>query len=208
MLTSIMFISCDDHIDVIDTSTKIGNILCTDGQIVTINECERQGKQPIAVVFYMNDGTKDIPGRGYAVYLHEVSPMAYADSLGVRQGTSTDVMAYNGNQNTYSLQASTTVKSPLGKSVFSIWHYGQSAFIPSVAEMQLLYAARQTINPYIIRCGGTPLTDFSEDTWLWTSTAVEGQDLAKAWLFSIDTGARMETPKDESHKSRPIITIY
>ncbi|MEE1080604.1 MAG: DUF1566 domain-containing protein, partial [Bacteroidales bacterium] len=42
----------------------------------------------------------------------------------------------------------------------------------------------------------------------WSSTEVSGQESAKAWLFSLASGALQETPKVESHKIRPIITLY
>ncbi|KAA5304427.1 DUF1566 domain-containing protein, partial [Phocaeicola dorei] len=36
---------------------------------------------------------------------------------------------------------------------------------------------------------------------------VEGQATAKAWLYSLGSGAIQETPKWQPHKARPIITI-
>ena len=81
--------------------------------------------------------------------------------------------------------------SPLAKSVFDLWRYGQSAYIPSVAQMRLLHVSKQYVNPIIKKCGGEPLPDEAGECWYWTSTEVEGQ----------------ETPKDQAHKSRPIITI-
>lgn len=40
------------------------------------------------------------------------------------------------------------------EAVFALWKYGQSAYVPSVAQMRLLYAARGIINPVIEKCGG------------------------------------------------------
>jgi hypothetical protein len=36
---------------------------------------------------------------------------------------------------------------------------------------------------------------------------VEGQQTAKAWLYSMSSGAMQETPKIQAHRVRPIITI-
>ena len=73
--------------------------------------------------------------------------------------------------------------------------------------MRLLYHAKDIINPYILKCGGTPIPDEDDDCWYWTSTEVEGQATAKAWLYSLGSGAIQETPKWQPHKARPIITI-
>lgn len=96
----------------------------------------------------------------------------------------------------------------MADAVFSIWRYGQSAYVPSVAQMQLMYASKEYVNDCLKKCGGTPLSDSPDDCWYWTSTEVSGQETAKAWLYSIVTGARQETPKDEIHKVRPVVTIY
>lgn len=92
--------------------------------------------------------------------------------------------------------------------VFDMWRYGQSAYVPSVAQMRLLYAAKEYVNPYIEACGGDPLPDDTDDCWYWTSTEVSGQETAKAWLFSMGSGAMQETPKLQAHKVRPIVTLY
>lgn len=99
------------------------------------------------------------------------------------------------------------VGSPLANSVFAIWVYGQSAYIPSVAQMRLLYAAKDIVNPYIVKCGGDPIPDNPDDCWYWTSTEVQDQDLVKAWLYSLSSGAMQETPKNASHKARAIISL-
>ena len=149
----------------------------------------------------------DIEGNGYAVYLWDIDPVAFADSLNVSQGTSADLTAYDGNTNTFSIYSTSDTSSPLADKVFDIWQYGQSAYIPSVAQMRLLYSAKSTVNPIIEECDGTPLPDTPDDCWYWTSTEVSGQQTAKAWLYSIGSGAMQETPKTQAHKARPIITL-
>ncbi len=84
---------------------------------------------------------------------------------------------------------------------------GQSAYVPSVAEMRLLYTMREIVNPVIEQCGGEPLPLDENDCWYWTSTEVEKQQTAKAWLYSMGSGAMQETPKVQAHRVRPIITI-
>ena len=149
----------------------------------------------------------DVEGDGYAVYLWDIAPEAFADSLGIEQGTSADIAAYDGNTNTFALYDTRETASPMAEAVFDLWRYGQSAYVPSVAQMRLLYAIRETVNPVIKRCGGEPLPQTGEDCWYWTSTEVEGQQTAKAWLYSVGSGAMQETPKTQAHRVRPIITL-
>ena len=86
-------------------------------------------------------------GTGYAVYLWDIEPVAFSDSLGCAQGTSADLMAHDGNLNTYKMYEGKEVGSPLANSVFAIWAYGQSAYIPSALRCDLLYAAKDIVNP-------------------------------------------------------------
>ena len=177
-----------------------------DGKAVPYSEYESYGEQAIAVVFHTySDGETE--GNGYAVYLWDMTPKAFADSLGIEQGTSADIAAYDGNENTFALYDTEETDSPMAEDVFALWKYGQSAYIPSVAQMRLLYSAQTVINPIIEKCGGDPLPTEADECWYWTSTEVEGQQTVKAWLYSTASGAMQETPKTQAHKVRPIITI-
>lgn len=199
--------SCDGHHPEPDMGMKVGDVLCTDGQILPMETCKKSGKEGIGIVFHVNTNP-DIEGRGYAVYLNDLEPLAFADSLGIKQGTSADAYALDGNQNTYALMSQRNVGSPIADAVFDLWRYGQSAYIPSVAQLRLLKGTRDYINQGIVGIGGEPITDTPDGCWYWSSTEVSGQETAKAWLYSLSQGAMQETPKTQNHKVRPIITIY
>ena len=204
-LMAVAFVSCDEHRDFPDTAMKTCDILRTDGKVVRFEDMQSQGKKPIAVVFHINQ-TDNMEGTGYAVYLWDIASAEFSDSIGVKQTTSANVTAYDGNSNTYALYASGV--SPAAAEVFNMWHYGQSAYIPSVAQMRLLYQAKNVVNVYIQRCGGDVISDNPDECWYWTSTEVKDQESAKAWLYSLASGALQETPKEQPHKIRPIITLY
>ena len=203
-LMAVTLVSCDEHRDFPDTAMKTCDILCTDGQVVRYDDMQSQHKTPIAVVYYVNQN-EDIEGTGYAVYLNDLEPCEYSDSVGIKHSTSADITAYDGNSNTYAMYSTGT--SPAADAVFDMWRYGQSAYIPSVAQMRLLYQAKDVVNTYISRCGGTPISDDADDCWYWTSTEVKDQESDKAWLYSLASGAIQETPKRQAHKIRPIITL-
>lgn len=198
--------ACDGHRDFPDTAMKPCHILCTDGEVVPATDFEQSGKQPIAVVFHVNYD-EAIEGNGYAVYLWDLPPAAFADSIGVNQGTSADITALDGNENTFALYDTRETSSPMAEAVFDLWRYGQSAYVPSVAQMRMLYNAKSQINPVIRMCGGDELPDAADDCWYWTSTEVRGQETAKAWLYSMGSSTMQETPKTQAHKVRAIITL-
>ena len=202
---AVAFVSCDEHRDFPDTAMKTCDILCTDGKVVRFEDMQSQGKKPIAVVFHINQAD-NMEGTGFAVYLWDIASAEFSDSIGVKQTTSANVTAYDGNSNTYAMHASGV--SPAADEVFNMWHYGQSAYIPSVAQMRLLYQAKNAVNSYIQRCGGDVISDNPDECWYWTSTEVKDQESAKAWLYSLASGALQETPKEQPHKIRPIITLY
>ena len=205
LLLAVILTACDGHKEFPDDSLASCLVLCTDGQTLKYDTYKQSGKEAIAIVFYVNHHP-DTEGQGYAVYLWDVEPLAFADSTGTAQDTSADTEALDGNKNTYSMYSG-KIGSPLALRVFDLWCYGQSAYVPSVAQMRLLKSVKDEINPYLISCGGEPLPDAADECWYWTSTEVKGQEENKAWLYSLQSGAMQETPKSHSHKSRPIITI-
>ena len=205
-VAALLCAACDGHIDVPDTAVRPGHVLCEDGTALSYAQYELSGKRAIAVVFD-TERREGAEGDGYAVYLWDIAPEAFADNLGIEQGTSADIAAYDGNTNTFALYDTRETALPMAEAVFDLWRYGQSAYVPSVAQMRLLYAILETVNPVIERCGGEPLPQADGECWYWTSTEVEGQQTAKAWLYSVGSGAMQETPKTQAHRVRPIITL-
>lgn len=206
MVVATLLTACDAHKDFPDTAVKQCHILCSDGKVLSFDDYKTQGKKAVAVVFDVNND-ENVEGYGYAVYLWDIEPVSFSDSLGTSQGTSCSLTALDGNINTFEMYNTTDVNSPLAQSVLNVWHYGQSAYIPSVAQMRRLYAVKDIINPYIEKCGGDPISDNPDACWYWTSTEVSEQETAKAWLYSLSSGAIQETPKTQAHKARPIITL-
>ena len=153
MAAALSLAACDAHIETPDETVRPGHVLCTDGTTMPYSKYEQSGKQAIAVVFDTGQ-REETGGNGYAVYLWDIAPQAFADSLGVEQGTSTDTEAFDGNTNTFALYDTRETASPMAEAVMDLWWNGQSAYVPSVAQMRLLYAARETVNPILEKCGG------------------------------------------------------
>ena len=191
----------------IASSLQVGDVVCSDGSVLSKEKFGSSKKEPVAIVYHVNRNP-EIKALGYAVSIRDVAPKTFADSLCVEQETSASLEKEDGNENTHAMYRHEEVKSPLAVYVFDMWRYGQSAYIPSVKQLTYLYQQIGLVNQRIEAVGGLPLSLQPGDCWLWTSTEVEGQKDSKAWLFSMQSGTIQETPKDQSHKFRPVISIY
>ena len=189
------------------SSLQVGNVVCSDGNILSMDKFKQSDKEAVAIVFHVNR-SPEADNLGYAVYIHDMEPLAFADSLGIDHGTSASLTDEDGNENTYSLFNNDEVKSPMAVRTFDLWSYGQSAYITSVRQLSYLFAVRYQINECITEVGGTPINLNPGECWLWSSTEVKGQKENKAWLYSLQSGTVQETPKDQAHKFRPIISVY
>ena len=189
------------------SSLQVGNVVCSDGNILSMDKFKQSDKEAVAIVFQVNRSA-ETDNLGYAVYIHDMEPLAFADNLGIDQGTSASLTDEDGNENTYSLFNNEEVKSPMAIRTFDLWSYGQSAYIPSVQQLYYLFTLRHQINECITEVGGTPINLNPGECWLWSSTEVEGQKENKAWLYSMQSGTIQETPKIQEHKFRPVISLY
>lgn len=205
-----MLTSCHcEHEDVTEllSSLQVGNVVCSDGNILSMDKFKQSDKEAVGIVFHVNR-SPDADNLGYAVYIHDMEPLAFADSLGIDQGTSASLTDEDGNENTYSLFNNDEVLSPIAIKSFDLWSYGQSAYIPSVRQLSYLFAVRHQINECITEVGGTLINLNPGECWLWSSTEVEGQKENKAWLYSMQSSTIQEAPKDQAHKFRPVISVY
>lgn len=201
-LSVTLFVACDAHRDFPDTAMKPCHILCTDGKVLSVSDFKQSEKQPIAVVFHVNHD-EAIEGNGYAVYLWDLAPEAFADSIGVNQRTSADITALDGNENTFAIYDTRETTSPMAEAVFALWRYGQSSYIPSVAQMRMLYNAKSQINPIIRMCGGDELPDAADDCMVLdeygSGRAGKGESVA---LFHGKQARCRKYPRHRHHKVR------
>ena len=202
-LAALVFTSCDDHIieDASWHSWTPGMVYSTNGDVTTYEQCIKKGNTPEAVLFYV-DNTDKLGGIAYAVTLHDNSEACFSDpdTIYVAQGTSADYTSFDGENNTTALRYS-PIASPIAKRT------NPKYFLPSVAEMYLLYASRNAVNPVIAQCHGTPLPLDDESCWYWTSTEQDIAQSDRAWRFSLYSGRFESEDKHVSLITRPIMII-
>lgn len=198
--------SCDNH-EPIDRDIHVGYVLCNDHSCMdTASYFNQTKRKAVGVVFA--EKTDDHPA--LAVMFDEVNEV-FCDSVGMVNGTSTDVTSFCGFKNTVAMynsySAETGKGSPLAMEMINFHTNGQSDYLPSVAEQRLLASSSRVINPVLERLGGTPIA-LEGDCWYWTSTEVEDNPGVQAWLCSADNGRFLPTPKTQRHKARAIVEIY
>lgn len=200
---SSLLVSCDNHIieDYSWHSWKPGMVYCTNGDVGSYEECVAKGHQPEAVIFYV-DSNNETDGAAYAVALRDSYEGAFEDTDTVysAQGTSADITELDGETNTTALRYF-QIQSPIAQNVAAKY------FIPSVAEMYKLYAARNVVNSVIEQCGGDRLPTDDKNCWYWTSTECEGATTDRAWRFSLYSGRFEQADKHASLPTRPILLI-
>lgn len=154
LLMSLPFVSsCDNHVyeDASWHSWTPGMVYCSNGEIMSYENCVSKGNTPEAVLFFV-DKEGVFSGKAYAVALNDYPAKEFIDpdTTYFAQGTSADIMQFDGESNTVKLRYF-QVQSPIAKSV------SPKFFIPSVAEMYKLYVSKDVINSTIEKCGGMPL---------------------------------------------------
>ncbi len=217
-ILSLSLVSCDEH-EPIDLGIHPGHILLADGNVKSADDYFSDGDSTAVGVIFSELIDDD---HYLAVMLHELPSLQFCDSLtGMKQGTSCSLTAMDGRENTIALWSSYDSKSgrgcPLANATYYGHEYSQSDFIPSVAEMEVLYSFRFTVNRVIDRLNkqrasyaAVPLSlDRTTDAcWYWTSTEVKDTDMTHAWLFSMNSGIHIETPKLKDYHARKISVYY
>ena len=159
--------SCDNH-EPIDRDIHVGYVLCNDHSCMdTASYFNQTKRKAVGVVFA--EKTDEHPA--LAVMFDEVNEV-FCDSVGMVNGTSTDVTSFCGFKNTVAMynsySAETGKGSPLAMEMINFHTNGQSDYLPSVAEQRLLASSSRVINPVLERLGGTPIA-LEGDCWYWTS---------------------------------------
>ena len=198
--------SCDNH-EPIDRDIHVGYVLCNDHSCMdTASYFNQTKRKAVGVVFA--EKTDDHPA--LAVMFDELNEV-FCDSVGMVNGTSTDITSFCGFKNTVAMynsySAETSKGSPLAMEMINFHANGQSDYLPCVAEQRLLASSARVINPVLEKLGGTPIA-LEGDCWYWTSTEVEDNPGVQAWLCSADNGSFLPTPKTQRHKARAIVEIY
>lgn len=205
-------IGCEEHLEPVDLSLKIGNIYRTDGTIVPIDYHLAQGKDsPEAVGVVCAVGEKKDNYNALVVALNDLGNEYYFANDTVATKASSDLELFNGKENTAALLAEYGENenlSPMGAVMATAYTAGNIAgwHLPSVAELYSIVKNKGIIISSIKQVGGE---DF-EDEWYLTSTVDGTSDntsLFYNYCIIMPEGRRVSDFRTSSHKVRPFLII-
>jgi hypothetical protein len=179
-----------------------GDILCTDGSIVKLQDWPVQGKTAKGIVFFVDD-TKM---HGYAVALTRRNSNWSNQSTtvnGLHANWRAAIRDFNGAQNTQAIRA---LNYPVTQNYGNV-DFTQGWYLPSAGQLNLLFGTLRNVNLGLQAVGGTTITDptggLSNVTaqsetpggfvFMWSST--EGNSNDKAFVLEISDGRISQVPK-------------
>ena len=81
--SGLMLTSCHcehEEDDGLLSSLQVGNVVCSDGNILSMDKFKQSDKEAVGIVFHVNRSA-ETDNLGYAVYIHDMEPLAFADIL-------------------------------------------------------------------------------------------------------------------------------
>ena len=177
-------------VDTIYPFAAVGDILCSDGSIVHRNDWPAPGKTPIGIVFYVDDSK----WHGWAVSLTQTASMkwstesVFVNNQGVNATANWNLAinhdaeweGYANTQNIISHHTAATYPAAFAADGFSTtfpapWSRGW--YLPSAAQLNMLFGELPEVNLSLNRVGATPIVDNNPGTsrpggsvLLWSST--------------------------------------
>lgn len=161
----------------------VGDILCTDGDIVKPADYAASGKTAHGVVFYV-----DTTGaHGWAVHLHDQSEQVrwstvQVDVPGVSNHDNFHVQGvfpdFDGYANTQALWAAgDSLTYPAAHTV----DFPHGWYLPDVGQLDVLFSEMTVLNPSLQIVGGTPFP--TDEVWFyWSSTESAANNPNFAWF--------------------------
>ncbi len=211
--------------DTMYTFAAVGDILCSDGSIVHRNDWPAPGKTPIGIVFYVDDSK----WHGWAVSLTQTASMKWSTVTnafvnGHQNANWRDAINRNDEWEGYAntqriLSAGNATTYPAGWAAdgFSTTYpapWSRGWYLPSAAQLNMLFGELPEVNLSLNRVGATPIVDDNPGTarpggsvLLWSST--EGSQSSKAFALEIADGRIVEVAKtsNDKYKVRAVITF-
>jgi len=161
----------------------VGDILCTDGDIVKPVDYPASGKTAQGVVFYVDN----TGAHGWAVHLHDQSEQVrwstvLVDVPGVSNHDNFHVQGvfpdFDGYANTQALWAAgDSLTYPAAHTV----DFPHGWYLPDVGQLDVLFSEMTVLNPSLQIVGGTPFP--TDEVWFyWSSTESAANNPNFAWF--------------------------
>uniref|UniRef100_UPI00356273DE hypothetical protein n=1 Tax=Bacteroides fragilis TaxID=817 RepID=UPI00356273DE len=200
--------ACEQHEEVIDYSLKVGNICCSNGNIVPIEGYDPENMQGVGVIVHVGE---ENTYKAIAVALEDIGYYSYSDTLIAFSGVSADVKGMDGKENTAALLAISadepTVSVPAADAATGYKAGNMTGwYLPACAELEMLATNKNAIKPAMEKAGGRWL---DSNEWYLSSTqdgTSENTGMFYAYCVSM-TGKRKDGIKTDRYPVRAFIMI-
>lgn len=196
-------LSCSEHIEPIDRSLKVGNILLSDDRIISPSAYNAAEENAVGVIFYTKNDT------AFVVAKKELGLYAYSDSTGNITNVNSSIATLDGLSNTaalllYSAANKTTVPAATRaaeyKDSFTGW------YLPSCGELKKIAENFGIISRAMRIIGGDEFNNTQ-----YVSSSQDGTNTASKEIYcycvSINSGHITSCKKTEKHSVRPVLII-
>lgn len=173
---ALLFVILFSYLVGIGQTVNIGDILCTDGSIVSPEQYATSGRTAKGIVFYVDETNQ----HGWAVHLtYQGSTLWSPDyydipALPNYQKFRDAINDFNGYENTRLIrEAGNATTYPAAWAV----DFEQGWYLPAAGQIRYLYGYIPEVNRSLELVGGQTF-DLSNNWWIWASTECNAED---AW---------------------------
>jgi len=194
-----LMLSCADHDDAMDQTYTAGNVLLSDGRVVSASAYDGEIYDAVGVIFHQTGDSV------FVVSLKEQGNFCFSDSLFSVSGVSSDINSLDGRFSTIAL-VNSGASVPAATAAYTYDSKLKGWHLPSAGELRMLALNRSTVARTLDAIGGD---GFSGDQYL--SSSQDGTDentsMRNCYTVSLGSGAVTSVLKTEKHRVRPVLLI-
>ena len=199
VISALAMASCEEHVEIYDSSIKVGNILLSDNTVISPYGYDRDSHMAVGVIFYTNEDTVLVVGT------KELGSHIYTDSIGTVSNVTNDVVSLCGAENTAAILSS-GFHSPAVEAVKAFCSPVSGWVLPSAGELKALSRNLAVVSVSMKAIGGDA---FTMRQYLSSSQDGSSTDSEKMYYYSVSlvNGFITSVLKTTEGCVRPVIRI-
>lgn len=199
VISALATASCEEHVDIYDSSIRVGNVLLSDNTVVSPYGYDRDSHMAVGVIFYANEDTALVVGT------KELGRHAYTDSIGTVSNVGNDVFSLCGAENTAAILSS-TLHSPAVEAVKSFRSPISGWVLPSARELRTLSRNLAVVSGSMKAVGGDA---FTARQYVSSSQDGSSSDSERMYYYSVslENGFVTSVLKSTEGCVRPVLRI-
>ena len=199
VISALAMASCEEHVEIYDSSIKVGNILLSDNTVISPYGYDRDSHMAVGVIFYTHEDTVLVVGT------KELGSHIYTDSIGTVSNVTNDVVSLCGAENTAAILSS-EFHSPAVEAVKAFCSPVSGWVLPSAGELKALSRNLAVVSVSMKAIGGDA---FTTRQYLSSSQDGSSTDSEKMYYYSVslENGFVTSVLKSTEGCVRPVLRI-